>query len=197
MAEEAKTELTAEDHVAMGHGPDGTATTEAHAGEEHATPSALGFDATMLVALAMLVVIALAIWKRVPAMIAGALDKQITGIKAQLDQATALRAEAEAIKAEYEARAKQAAQDAIDMKAAAEEEAKLIVAQAKADATALIGRRAKAAEEKIAAAERAAIAEVRAKAASAAAAAAAQLIATHHDAKADAGLVDQSIASLN
>jgi F-type H+-transporting ATPase subunit b len=198
MAEEAKTELTAEDHVAMGHGPvAAVASTEAHAGEEHATPSALGFDATMLVALAMLVVIALAIWKKVPAMIAGALDKQISGIKAQLDQATALRAEAEAIKAEYEAKAKQAAQDAIDMKAAAEEEAKLIVAQAKTDATALIGRRAKAAEEKIAAAERAAIADVRAKAAAVSAAAAAQLIAAHHDANADAALIDQSISSLN
>ncbi len=167
------------------------------AGEEHAVPSALGFDATMLVALAMLVVIALAIWKKVPAMVAGALDKQISGIKAQLDQATALRAEAEAIKGEYKARAEQAAKDAIDMKAAAEEEAKLIVAQAKTDATNLIGRRAKAAEEKIAAAERAAIADVRAKAASVSAAAAAQLIAAHHDAKADASLVDQSISSLN
>ena len=171
--------------------------TEAAGADEHAVPSALGFDATMLVALAMLVVIALAIWKKVPAMIAGALDKQISGIKAQLDQATALRAEAEAIKAEYEAKAKQAAQDAIDMKAAAVEEAKLIVAKAKDDATNLIGRRARAAEEKIAAAERTAIADVRAKAASVSAAAAAQLIATHHDAKADAGLVDQSIASLN
>ena len=74
---------------------------------------------------------------------------------------------------------------------------KLIVARAKTDATALIARRAKAAEEKIAAAERAAIADVRNKAASAAAAAAAQLIATHHDAKADAALIDQSIAALN
>ncbi len=171
--------------------------TEATGGEEHAVPSALGFDATMLVALAMLVVIALAIWKKVPAMVAGALDKQISGIKAQLDQATALRAEAEAIKAEYEAKARLAAQDAIDMKAAAEEEAKLIVAKAKDDATNLIGRRAKAAEEKIAAAERAAIADVRAKAAAVSAAAAAQLIATHHDAKADAALIDQSINSLN
>jgi F-type H+-transporting ATPase subunit b len=171
--------------------------TQAHGGEEHATPSALGFDATMLVALAMIVVIALALWKKVPAMIGAALDKQISGIKEQLDQATALRAEAEAIKAEYEAKAKQAATDAEAMKAAAEEEAKLIVAQAKEDATALIGRRAKAAEEKIAAAERAAIADVRAKAASAAAAAAAQLIATHHDAKADATLIDESINALN
>jgi F-type H+-transporting ATPase subunit b len=197
----ATQELTAEDHAAMGHGPvtaaATTATTEAHGGEVHAKPKALGMDATMWVALAMIVVILLALWKKVPAMIAGALDKQISGIKAQLDQATALRAEAEAIKAEYEAKAKQAALDARAIKASAEEEAKLIVAQAKTDATALIGRRAKAAEEKIAAAERAAIADVRAKAAAISAAAAAQLIATHHDAKADAALVDQSISSLN
>ena len=174
------------------------ATTEAHtSAEEHVTPSALGFDASMLVALAMLVVIVLAIWKKVPAMIAGALDNQIAGIRQQLDQATALRAEAEAIKAEYEAKAKQAAIDAEAMKASAEEEAKLIVARAKSDATALIGRRAQAAEDKIAAAERAAIADVRKTAATAAAAAAAQLISAHHDAKADAALIDQSIASLN
>ncbi|OYU02469.1 MAG: hypothetical protein CFE36_05965 [Sphingomonadaceae bacterium PASS1] len=173
-------------------------TQAAHGGaEEHATPSALGFDATMLVALAMLVVILLALWKKVPAMIAGALDGQIAGIKQQLDQATALRAEAENIKSEYEAKAKQAIVDADAMKASAEAEANLIVARAKSDATALIERRAKAAEEKIAAAERAAIADVRNKAASAAAAAAAQLIAAHHDAKADAALIDQSIASLN
>ena len=173
-------------------------TQAAHGGaEEHATPSALGFDATMLVALAMLVVILLALWKKVPAMIAGALDGQIAGIKQQLDQATALRAEAENIKSEYEAKAKQAIVDADAMKASAEAEAKLIVARAKSDASALIERRAKAAEEKIAAAERAAIADVRNKAASAAAAAAAQLIAAHHDAKADAALIDQSIASLN
>lgn len=197
MAEEAKTELTAEDHAAMGHGPMTASTEVGGAVEEHASPSALGFDATMLVALAMLVVIGLAIWKKVPAMVAGALDKQISGIKAQLDQATALRAEAEAIKADYEAKAKQAEQDAIDMKAAAEEEAKQIVATAKIAATDMIARRAKAAEDKIAAAERAAIADVRAKAASVSAAAAAQLIATHHDAKADASLIDQSISSLN
>ena len=185
-------DMLEDDAVPLTH----SGTETAHAGE-HVAPSALGFDATMLVALAMIAVIVLAIWKKVPAMIAGALDNQIAGIRLQLDQATALRAEAEAIKTEYEAKAKQAAIDAEAMKASAEEEAKSIIARAKSDATALIGRRAQAAEEKIAAAERAAIADVRKKAASAAAAAAAQLIAVHHDAKADAALIDQSIASLN
>lgn len=173
------------------------ASTEANGPEEHAVPAAYGFDATMLVALAMLVVIAIALWKKVPAMVGRMLDKQIAGIKEQLDQATTLRAEAEAIKAEYEAKAKAAAQDAIEMKASAVEEAKLIVAQAKTAATNLIGRRTKAAEDKIAAAERTAIADVRAKAAAVSTAAAAQLISQHHDAKADAPLVDQSISSLN
>lgn len=173
-------------------------TTDAHGGTEaHATPAALGLDATMWVALAMLIVIVLAVWKKVPAMIGAALDKQIAGIKAQLDQATSLRSEAEAIKADYEAKAKQAAADAEAMKAHAADEAKAIIAKAKTDATALIARRSKAAEEKIAAAERAAIADVRAKAAAAAAAAAEALIAAHHDAQADAGLVDMTIAKLN
>jgi F-type H+-transporting ATPase subunit b len=194
------------DHAAMGHGDASAiaAESEVIAGTtvdgddaEHAVPSALGFDATMLVALAMLIVIALAIWKKVPAMIAGALDKQIAGIKEQLDAATKLRAEAEAIKGEYEAKAKQAAIDAEAMRAAAGEEAKLIVANAKKDVAAMIVRRGKMAEEKIAAAEAAAIADVRTAAALVSAAAAEKIIANNADAKNDAALIDASIAALN
>lgn len=201
MAETSHPEaVAAEKAVIEGTTLDGApvhAETQAHGGEAHAAPAALGMDATMWVALAMLLVIGLAIWKKVPAMIGAVLDKQIDGIRAQLDQATNLRKEAEAIKAEYESKAKAAAADAEAMKANAEEEAKAIIAKAKSDATALIDRRAKAAEDKIAAAERTAIADVRARAASAAAAAAAQLISANHDAKADKALVDGAIATLN
>ena len=70
-------------------------------------------------------------------------------------------------------------------------------AQAKVDATAMIARRAQMAEDKIGAAERAAIAEVRAKAASVAAAAATMLIAQGHNAAADKPLIDATIARLN
>ena len=125
------------------------------------------------------------------------LDKQIAGIKEQLDAASKLRAEAEALKAEYEAKAKSATSDAEAMKAAAAKEAEDIVAQARVDVTALIARRTKMAEDKIAAAERAAIADVRNRAASIAAAAASQLIASGHDAKADKPLIDATIARLN
>ncbi|MFC4292363.1 F0F1 ATP synthase subunit B [Sphingorhabdus arenilitoris] len=196
VAVSASTDAAATDpHSAENH-----AATEAagHGGTEaHVSPSALGFDASMLVALAMVVVIGIALWAKVPAMIAAALDKQIDGIKEQLDAATKLRAEAEAIKAEYVAKSKQAAYDAEQMKLHAEEEAKQIIANAKNDAAAMIARRTKMAEEKIAAAETAAIAGVRAKAAAVSAAAAEQIIASSADAKADAALIDQAIAALN
>jgi F-type H+-transporting ATPase subunit b len=174
------------------------ASTQAEGGAAaHAAPAALGMDATMWVALAMIIVIGIALWQRVPAMIAAALDKKIAGIREQLDAAESLRKEAEALKAEYQKKAKAAAKDAEAMKAAAAEEAKQIVAKAKADASALIARRTKTAEDKIAAAERAAVADVRARAASVAATAAAQLIAKGHDGKADKALVDQTITTLN
>ncbi|MGP1352973.1 MAG: F0F1 ATP synthase subunit B, partial [Parasphingopyxis sp.] len=77
------------------------------------------------------------------------------------------------------------------------EEADQIVTQAEADADALIERRQRLAEEKIAAAERSAVAEVRAKAASAATAAAAALIEQKHDAEADKALIDRTISNMD
>lgn len=168
-------------HAEVGHAPD---------------PTALGFDATGWVAIAMLVVIAIMIWKKVPAVIGSALDKKIAGIRAQLDEAASLRKEAEALKAEYEAKAKAAAKEAEAILAHARDEADQIVSKAKDDATALIERRGRMAEDKIAAAERAAVAEVRAKAADAATSAAAALIAQNNDAAADKALVDQAISGI-
>lgn len=164
--------------------------------ERHEEATALGLSATMWVALSMIVVLAIMVLKRVPAAIGGALDKKIAGIRSQLDEANRLRAEAEALKAEYQAKAAAAAGEADAMLAGAREEAAAILAQAQTDASALVERRGRMAEDKIAAAERAAIAEVRAKAATAAAAAAAQLIAERHDAGADRALIDRAISSL-
>jgi F-type H+-transporting ATPase subunit b len=173
-----------------------TAADGGHGEAPHADPTALGLNATAWVALAMLVVIAILIWKKVPAAIGRALDKKIAGIREQLDEAAQLRAEAEAIKAEYEAKAAQAGAEAELMLERARHEAENIVAQAHSDSVALVERRTRMAEDKIGAAERAAVGEVRAKAASAAAAAAATLIAQQHDAAADRAMVDQAIAGL-
>jgi F-type H+-transporting ATPase subunit b len=190
--------VEAHDAVAQGGAADHTASTQAHGGgHDVPPPTALGLDPGGWVALSMVAVFAIMLWKKVPEMVAGMLDKQIAGIREQLDAASNLRKEAEALKAEYEAKAKGAAKEAEAVKAAAAKEADEIVAQAKKDATALIARRTQMAEDKIGAAERAAVAEVRAKAASTATAAAAMLIAAGHDAKADKPLIDATIARLN
>ncbi|HMG47589.1 MAG TPA: F0F1 ATP synthase subunit B [Allosphingosinicella sp.] len=175
-----------------------TSATAAHAGapEPHAEPTALGLGVPQWIALAMVAVFAVLIWKRVPALIAAALDNKIAGIRAQLDEAAQLRAEAETLKAEYEAKAARADADAATMIERARVEAEGIVRQAESDAAALVERRARMAEDKIAAAERAALDEVRAKAASAATAAAEALIRAKLDAEADKPMVDATIAEL-
>jgi len=175
------------------------AATEAHGGpEQHeAGPTMFGVvNGGALVSLAMLVFLIVLLVKKVPGAIGGALDKKIAAIRAQLDEAAKLRAEAEALKAEYQAKIAAAAKDAEAMRAAAESEAADLIAQAKVDAEALVVRRQKMAEDKIAAAERTAIADVRARAAQAATAAAATLLRQTHDAKADKGLVDDVIGKL-
>ena len=167
-----------------------------HGGAVHAEPTALGFDPTGWVALAMVAVLALFIWKKVPAAVGKALDKKIAEIREQLDEAATLRKEAEALKAGYEAKAKAADGEAAAMVERAKAESKQIVAKAKKDAEALVVRRTKMAEDKIAAEERAAIADIRAATAKAATAAAAKLVADGHDQDTDKRLVDQAIAGL-
>ena len=166
------------------------------AAQAHAAPSAFGLEDYQWVSLAMLVLVAVVLWKKVPGAIAGGLDKKIAEIRQQLDEAKALRAQAEALRAEYAAKIAGAEKDAEAMLASAREEADAILAKAEADSEVMVARRQRMAEDKIAAAERAAIAEVKAKAVTAAAAASKVLIAKAHDKKADKKLADEVIASL-
>jgi F-type H+-transporting ATPase subunit b len=164
-------------------------------GHEH-EPTAFGMDAAQWVSLAMVVVFAILIWKRVPAAIASALDKKIASIRGQLEEAAQLRAEAEVLKAEYQAKAAAAEAEAATMIERARHEAEGIVEQARTDTAALIERRGRIARDKIAAAERQAIEQVRAKVADAAAAAAARLIGEDLDSEANKAMVDSTIEGL-
>jgi F-type H+-transporting ATPase subunit b len=171
----------------------------AHGAQEHAEAAAFGISFLtpgFFVALAMLVVFAIMLKARVPALIAKGLDARIAEIRKQLDEAQALRAEAEALRDDYAKKAREADKDIAGLKQAAEQQAEEIVKQAKSDASALIERHKVLSAGKIAAAERAAVDELRAKAADAAAAAAGTLIAEKHDAAADRRLVDQSISDI-
>jgi len=182
--------------MANGHSTETVAHTEAPGGHEAAEATAWGFTPGGWVAIAMLLVFALAIWKKVPSAIGKSLDKKIALIREQLAEAEALRKDAEALKAEYEAKAKSADKEAKAMLKRAESDAEAIVAKAAEDAEALVVRRQAMAEAKIAAEERSAIDEIRATAARSATAAAAKLIAERNDAKTDKALVDRAISGL-
>ncbi|HEX6741281.1 MAG TPA: hypothetical protein VF079_05745 [Sphingomicrobium sp.] len=176
----------------MSDAPTTTATVAHEAAPEH-EPTFLGFDPGGWVAIAMLVVFAVFIWKRVPSAIGKALDDKIALIRNQLAEAESLRKEAEALKAEYAKKAKSADKDRDALLERARHEADEIVAKAKSDAEALVERRTRMAEDKIAAEERAAVEQLRAAAADAATKAAARLIAERHDAATDEQLINQAI----
>lgn len=189
------------DHAAHTQALDGNvahAMTEAHGGPAHhePDPQALFMDATGWVSLAMLVFLIILVWKKVPAVIAGVLDSRIADIRKQLDEAATLRKEAEALKAEYQAKMAAITRDADALRARAADDAAQAVEDAKVHAAELIERRQKMAEDKIAAAERAAIADIRDRTVKAATAAAATLIVQNHGAAADAAMVDQAIKQI-
>ena len=163
---------------------------------EAAEPTAFGLNPGAWVAIAVLIVFALLAWKKVHHAVGKALDSKIALIRDQLAEAESLRKEAEALKAEYEKKAKSVDKDRKALMERAKQEADAIVAKAKSDAEAFIERRTRMAEDKIAAEERAAVEQLRAAAADAATKAAAKLIAERHDAKSDAQLVDRAIKEI-
>jgi F-type H+-transporting ATPase subunit b len=163
---------------------------------EAAEPTAFGLNPGAWIAVAVLLVFALLAWKKVHHAVGKALDSKIALIRDQLAEAESLRKEAEALKAEYEKKAKSVDKDRKALMERAKQEADAIVAKAKTDAESLIERRTRMAEDKIAAEERAAVEQLRAAAADAATKAAAKLIAERHDEKRDAQLVDRAIKEI-
>ncbi len=159
-------------------------------------PHLWGLEPYQIVSIAMLVLILIMVWKKVPGMITGGLDNKIAAIREQLDEAKKLRAEAEALRNEYAAKIANAEKDAEAMMENAQKEADAILEKAEADSKAMVDRRKKMAEDKIAAAERDAVEDVRNRAADAATSAAKSLIADKHDAGADAKLADEVISSI-
>ncbi|WP_374405864.1 hypothetical protein [Pelagerythrobacter sp.] len=167
-----------------------------HGSAVHVEPELFGLAPFQVVAVAMTVLILIAIWKKVPGMIVGGLDNKIAAIRQQLDEAKALRAEAETLRDEYRRKVSNAEKDAEAMLSNAQREADAILTKAEDDGKAMVERRKRMAEDKIAAAEREAVDDVRARAASAAATASRKLIADKHDAEADRRLADELISSI-
>jgi F-type H+-transporting ATPase subunit b len=167
----------------------------APAPEQEPTLLGLGAEGWVYVGLTIFLLLAVFIGK-LPRRITEALDARIAETRRELDRARSIREDAERLLAEAQARSAASLGDAEAIVAHAEQEAAALVAEAKAAAADLVKRRTKMAEDKIGAAERAAIAEVRAHAADAAIKAATATIAEKHGAAADKPLVDKTIAGL-
>jgi F-type H+-transporting ATPase subunit b len=105
-----------------------------------------------------------------------ALDNRAARIRAELDDAERLKAEAAKVLADYKARGASAEREAADIIANAKSEAERIATEAKAKMEDFVARRTKTAESKIALAEAQALADVRAAAAEAAVQAASTIL---------------------
>ena len=150
------------------------------------------FDAAFWATVALFLFIGVIVYLKVPGMITKALDNRIKAIEAELAEAERLRLEAKFLLEEYESKRQAAASEAESIVAAAREEAFRLTAEAKTSLEALIARRTKAVEDKIAQAESQAIAEVRSRSADVAVEAARVLLTKQMANKGDA-LVDQAI----
>ena len=150
------------------------------------------FDAAFWATVALFLFIGVIVYLKVPGMITKALDNRIKAIESELAEAERLRLEAKFLLEEYESKRQAAATEAESIVAAAREEAFRMTAEAKTSLEALIARRTKAVEDKIAQAESQAIAEVRSRSADVAVEAARVLLTKQMANKGDT-LVDQAI----
>jgi len=146
-----------------------------------------------IVLLGFLVFILVLLKFKVPGMLGGMLDKRAEGIRSDLDEARALREEAQTLLASYERKQKEVAEQSERIVAHAREEANIAAEQAKVDIQASIARRLQAAEDQITSAQNAAVKEVRDTAVTVAVAAAREVIAKQMTAASGNALIEDAI----
>ncbi|NCF79652.1 MAG: ATP F0F1 synthase subunit B [Alphaproteobacteria bacterium] len=154
------------------------------------------FDESFFVAAAFFTVIGAFIYLKLPSKLMQSLDEKSAQIAKELEDAKALRAEAEKVLADYEEQRKQAEAQAEQMIADAKASAERTAAEAREAMQAAMERRTKQAEEKIARAQENLEKEVRAAITSLAVDAAAHLVASGMTDEMEQKLVDGNIAEL-
>jgi F-type H+-transporting ATPase subunit b len=128
------------------------------------------------VAIAFVILMAVFAWLGVHRTVLTALDHRAQRIKAELDDAKRLKAEAAKLLADYQARRASAEREAQEIVTNARAEAERIAAEARTRMEDFVACRTKTAENKIALAEAQALADVRAAAAEAAVQAASTIL---------------------
>jgi len=151
------------------------------------------FDNTLWAFVGLILFLLVLVWFKVPGMLTGALDKRTTAIRDELAEAKKLREQAQALLVEYQGKRAAAEREAAEIVEEAKAEAKRLAAEAETAIGEMIERRKKAVEFKIAQAEQAAVAEVRAVAADVAVRAATRILGDKVQGDVAAGLVGKSI----
>lgn len=154
------------------------------------------YNTDFVVLIAFLIFIGVLFYFKVPSKVGAMLDKRAVEIRSELDEAKALREEAQTLLASYERKQKEVEEQSQRIIETARSEAQASAEQAKEDIRASIARRLQGAEDQIASAEAAAIRDVRDRAVSVAIAAASDVIAKKMSASEGNALIDDAIRTV-
>ncbi|WP_414692782.1 F0F1 ATP synthase subunit B [Pararhizobium sp.] len=152
--------------------------------------------ATFWATVGLVLFLALIVYLKVPGMLAKSLDERSARITNELAEAKRLRAEAQALLAEYQKKRKEAEAEAANIVAAAGREAEALTAEAKQKTDEFVARRTALSEQKIKQAEADAINSVRAIAVDIAIAAAESVITAKSDATTQSALFAKAISDV-
>lgn len=130
-----------------------------------------------VVLIAFLIFIGVLVYYKVPGLVGRKLDERAEGIKSDLDEARAIREEAQSLLADFERKQKDVQAQADRIVAQARDEANEAAKEAREDIARSVERRMKAAEDQLASAEARAVRDIRDQAVSVAVAAARDVIA--------------------
>jgi F-type H+-transporting ATPase subunit b len=131
-----------------------------------------------VVLIAFLIFIGVLVYYKVPNLLAGKLDERAERIKSELDEARAIREEAQSLLASFERQQKDVQAQADRIVAQAKDEAHEAAKEAQEDIKRSVERRMQAAEDQIASAEARAVRDIRDQAVAVAIAAARDVIDT-------------------
>lgn len=154
------------------------------------------FDATFFALVALVIFLLIAAKAGAFSKLTSGLDNRADRIRKELEHATQLRKDAEALLAEYKQKRLDAEKEAASIISAAKSDAEEFAAETRRKLTESLERRSKQAEQKIAQAEAAAVKEVRNVATDLAIAASHHLAAEAAKAGKGAELISQSIAAV-
>jgi F-type H+-transporting ATPase subunit b len=153
-------------------------------------------NTNFIVLMAFILFIAILMYMKIPSKIGAMLDARADGIRSDLDEARALREEAQTLLASYERKQKEVQEQADRIVANARTEAERSAEASKDDIAASIARRLASAEEQLESARAAAVKDVQNRAVTVAVAAAKDVIASQMDAVRANSLIDESIATV-